>query len=529
MHYKAYTFVHIILLCVRTQCVVLSLFHFYIATAVKKFPRKVRDDSTSKKQKKSSKTSKEKQPTLDVSTGSVSNGPDSAQSNQSGFSPHSGKSESDIDLGEADLSQIKFNATSPETLMYLENANVPQLFNYSDSLENIHKDSGGSPSKASLRGSMSGGSNEDLTRSGSNPILIRSGSMSNLSAILGMAKPVTMVASPKNTAEGSVTGLIMRTQDKDQQQNIFLPHHSILSPGGWTVGKGVGGVIQSVEHLLVPGENSPYPRPSSPSKRPRIDSSSSTVDMRSYHSSPASQYTSHSAPPTPLLHPSQSQNSSRVNSPEPAHMSSVYNSHTNTPYVTPSHTPIHSPLPSPTPPHTSHFFNQQNSSGHDLLTSTLHAQTGAGSFRAPTTNHMNPINSSSMKGFMSNSSSSDMNQTPFPGFSPPNNFLTLQQPQGKAIFLPTQPTVPFRVGPLLPLVQFAANPFSQPTLAFADHHKQQLRPEHLYELSQFQGPSMSDNKNGLGSSVGKSPFTIVPIPSINKTQPPEEPENVSRV
>lgn len=499
----------------------------------------MRDDPTSKRPKKSSKLSKEKQPTLDTNVGSASNGPNSAKSNQSGLSPHSGKSESDIDLGEADLSQIKFNVASPETLMYLENANVPQLFNYSDSLENIHKDSGGSPSKASLRRSMSGGSNEDLTRTDSNPILIRSGSVNNLSAILGVAKPVTMVASPKSTAEGSVTGLIVRTQDKDQQQNIFLPQSSILHPGGWAVGKGVGlnpRVIQSVEHLLVPGENSSYPQPSSPAKRPRIDSSTSTVDMRSYHSSPASQYTSHSAPPTPLhsapptplLHPSQSQNSSRVNSPEPAHMSSVYNSHSNTPYVTPSHTPIHSPLPSPPPHHTSHFFNPQHSSGHDLLTSNLHSQTSADSIRAPTTSHMNPINSSSMEGFMANSSSSDMNQTTFPGFSPPNNFLTLQQPTtGKAIFLPTQPTVPFRVGPLLPLMQFA-NPFSQPTLTFADHRKQQLRPDQVYELSQFQGPSTSDDKKGLGSSMGKSPFTIVPIPSINKIQPPEEPENVSR-
>ena len=151
-----------------------------------------------------------------------------------------------------------------------------------------------------------------------------------------------------------------------------------------------------------------------------------------------------------------SQPSSNVNSPES--VTSACNSQETTPYTTPYVTPMHSPLASPT-------------KFHHKPSPRLQAQTSpqsTASFMA------NSGFSTSCSGF------NTVNPLNLPGFSP----------QTSNIILPGQPSTiflnsPFRVvpvgaPPLLPFVQFA--PFSQ----------------HPMEL-------------------GKSPFSVVPIPSTNMT------------
>ena len=454
---------------------------FLFCAAVKKFPRKVREEPSAKKQKKQAKTHKDKQTTSDSNV-SASNGTDTFKYSQATSSPQSGKSESDIE----ELSQLKFNVTSPETMMILENANVRQLFNY-DSLENIHKASGGSPAQSRSTNSDT----EDVK-----PVLAAASSLTNIAASVNVGRPTSKSNSPNPSTE---------PRQNDKEAYFFPPS---LSPGPWTM-KPPQSVIQNVERLSIPSGHAPFAPPISPSKRPRVESSSSALDVMSYHSSPGSHYNSHSAPQTPL-HYAHSQPSSRVNSPDPG-MSSVYNSHNNTPFATPSHTPAHSPLPSP-PLHNTQFLPSQ---GHGHFSSNFTSQPG--SVLVPSsTNQIPPLNSQQF------TSPSGMGPLAIPGFSSPNNLLTIQQPPGGAILLPNS-QMPFGMAPLFPVVQF--NPFSPSTLALNEQPK--LQPRLVQEGSGRSRSFTSNSGNNMRLSTGKSPFSIVPIPSINKTQPPEEPECVS--
>ena len=215
---------------------------FLFCAAVKKFPRKVREEPSVKKQKKQTKTHKDKQTTSD-STNSTSNGTDTFKYSQAASSPQSGKSESDIE----ELSQLKFNVTSPETMMILENANVRQLFNY-DSLENIHRDSGGSPAQSR----STNGDSEDVK-----PVLPSASSLTNIAASANVGRPTSKSNSPNPRTEPPL--------QNDKETYFFPP---TLSPGNWTM-KPPQSVIQNVDRLSIPSGHVPYAPPISPSKRPR--------------------------------------------------------------------------------------------------------------------------------------------------------------------------------------------------------------------------------------------------------------------
>ncbi len=347
--------------------------------------------------------------------------------------------------------------------MMLENANVRQLFSY-DSLENINRDSGGSPATTK---SNNDGSNEHTG-------IVKATIISTNAAQL-----VTIETSPTDARESH--------SEKEFQFPTAL----------W----------KGADQLSLPGGHSSYVLPMSPSKRPRIESASSTIDMMSYHSSPYSaSLGSHSAPQTPLPHYNHpSQPSSRVNSPDPG-MSSVYNSHNNTPFATPSHTPVHSPLPSP-PSHPSvNFFPSQ---GH--FPSNFSSQPGGGIAIPPSTSSLQPHHFTAPP--------SGVSQLTLPGFTPTNNLLALQQ-SGNTILLPNS-QMAFGMAPLFPVVQFS--PFSS-TLPLSEHRLLQSRMTHVHGGEERLASGTGYSTSGQS---GKSPFRIIPIPSINKIQPPEEPECVS--
>ena len=187
-----------------------------------------------------------------------------------------------------------------------------------------------------------------------------------------------------------------------------------------------------------------------------------------------------------------SQSSSMVNSPEStsAMDMSAYNSQDTTPYATPhstpAQTPVHSPLPSPShaPPRFHH--------------PTQHPPTFSLKQRSPGGPSLQPLGA-----FVTSSSPpsiSTMNTINVPTFTQhTNNILLPSQPSTGAILLNPPSQMPFRVvpvapvnpGPLLPLMQFT--PFSQ-------------------------------EQSTLIPSSGKSPFAIIPIPSINKAQPDSPPQ-----
>ena len=414
---------------------------------------------------------------MSTDTNTTSNGID-PKYNQSVESPQSVKSESDIE----ELSQLKFNVTSPETMRMLENANVRQLFNYSDSMENIHRESGGSP--AGIR-STNGGSTENV--SVAKPSAASTSSLTTISASVG--KSVTIETSPTND--------LAQYSDNNEPATYFFP-----PTVNWSIRKGA-------EHLSIPGPgHTSYAMPTSPIKRPRIDSTGSAIEMMSHHSSPS--YGSHSAPPTPLPHHTHSQPSSRVNSPDPG-MSYVYNSHNNTPFATPSHTPAHSPLPSPT----SHPPTNYMSSSQVNFPSSFHSQPGGSGIIVPSSaNSLPQLNSHQFT-----SSASGVSQLTLPGFTSSNNLLALQQTAaGNAILLPNA-QMPFGIAPLFPVVQFSS---FAPSLS--EHQRLQSRLAHVQGGVATSG---SSRYGMLPGQSGKSPFRIVPIPSINKIQPPEEPECVS--
>ena len=394
-------------------------------------------------------------------------------------SPSSRKSDNELQIGDTDLAHLKFNVSPPEAMLYLDSSTVPQLFNY-DSLENIHEKSGGSPSKISVR---SGGSNEDLSRSNSNPNLSHSSSG-------GLSMLATAPTSSGNTIE-ELTIMIKRAQ----AEGVHNPMYQQL---GTLVGKHGFQSLSTSSGTLA-------------SKRQRLDSSSSAIALGSYHPvqhNPASLSAPHT-PCAPNHHHPPSQPSSRLNSPEPGGIGSMYNSHNTTPYhtplatphATPTHTPIHSPQPSPS--HTSHSRFHYNPTVANAP-ALLHAP--GGSCVATSSNLAPP-----QQGMLIAAASppSAMNPLALPGFSPQNNILIQPQPSGGTLFLNPPSQMPIRVvsvttpAPLIaPLVQFTT-PFSHSSVS-----------DRLRTTGTMFG---SSHKSAMSS--GKSPFTIVPIPSINKTQP----------
>lgn len=202
------------------------------------------------------------------------------------------------------------------------------------------------------------------------------------------------------------------------------------------------------------------------------------------------------SPPQPT-HSVSSQSSSMVNSPESVAVMdmSAYNSQNTTPYATPlttpAQTPVQSPLPSPSHAHPVPFHHPTQHPYPSHLEQRSPPSSGPssqslGTFIAPSP---------------PTSSLSTMSAINLPGFTQhTNNFLLPSQPNTGTIFLNSSSQMPFRVvpvghAPLLPLVQLT--PFSQ------DQHR---------------GPTIMPS--------GKSPFAIIPIPSINKAQPDSPPQVV---
>ena len=382
------------------------------------------------------------------------------------------------------------------------------------------------------------------------------------------------VSSRSSTVE-LLQGLIKHAQTTEQNQNfLHLPStvDSLSMVGrGEGVARGGGGGKEEMAQNVHDHHHHHHVHPdqlsqnllslSGTRKRQRLDSSSSAVVTGSrYPSGGSGGTTSLSAPHTPITpcpapphllpqaYPhahSHSQPPSRGPSPEIQlgggggginHSSSVYSSHNPTPYgtphatphATPTHTPMQSPLPSPNsltpggyhypppqPPPTSTQL-QGISVPSPLQQSQTHLQrhtpqqTGLQSFQ-------NVSNSlpQQKRVFFAASPPSAVNPLSLPGFSAPNILL---QPQANALFLNTQHTqMPFRVLPmsspgqsvLTPLVPFAA-------------------PTSFSSSGELSSDISYARHFGLRSSVPsrKSPFTIVPIPSINKTQPDELPVKV---
>ena len=226
-------------------------------------------------------------------------------------------------------------------------------------------------------------------------------------------------------------------------------------------------------------------------KKMKLESALSAITPRQ----PIASYSFASSVP-PSRSQSLSQPPSVVNSPESmAGNTSAYNSQENTPYATPIGTPAHSPLPSP-----SHTYLQHSHHVPHLIQKFPHSSSNP---RATLSGHV----THSISGGSFATPSHPAATVSIPGLNQPSNSILLHgQTNTGAIFLNHPSQMPFRVlpvagmathPPLLPLVQFA--PFSQQTLA-AD---------------------MGMAHQGVYPASKKSPFTIIPIPSVNKAQPEE--------
>lgn len=402
------------------------IFSLSLQTAVKKFPRKPREDGNKKEQQKyQQKLSLKEKAAQKKPRGGKESPEKMVTSNGTYASPpkiagKAEKPESDAEL-EPELGDLKFNISSPESfhiLSVLDSA-VPQLFNY-DSLENINEKSAGSPAKSVGEGV--------LIRTSSNPTMVKG------------AGSFTVLA--KGTSGGSFSNLVTARTSPDRT-NLLM--------------KRSGPDINPIEI-----------------KRQRIESTSSSISPRQ--------------PVTPYHMQSISQPSSMVNSPEAPGSVSAYNSQNTTPYATPHGTPMHSPLPSPSP-------SYQHLAPKFPYSSVIQTSTGG----ARTSQLMQEVHVST-GGFVAPSASpptsfSTVNPISLPGFSSQNNgiFIPGQSSTGAIFLNPSFRVLPVATPPLLPLVQFASFP---------------------------QQPLRTDNQ--LLDSLGKSPFTVVPIRSTNKTQQEQE-------
>ena len=228
-------------------------------------------------------------------------------------------------------------------------------------------------------------------------------------------------------------------------------------------------------------------------KRMKLESALSVITPRQ----PIASYSSSASAP-PSRSQSLSQPPSIVNSPESmVGNTSAYNSQETTPYATPIGTPAHSPLPSPTHTHSQHLHHhvphliQKFPQSSVFSTSTGDTLLGHMTHRVSSTSFATPTHPA----------------VSIPTFSQPSNsFLFHGQTNTGTIFLNHPSQMPFRVlpvagvtthPPLMPLVQFA--PFSQHALA-AD---------------------MELTRQDVSPTFKKSPFTIIPIPSVNRAQPEE--------
>ena len=297
-------------------------------------------------------------------------------------------------------------------------------------------------------------------------------------------------------------------------------------------------------------------------KGQRLDSSSSTVVMGSHYSSEGGSgggMMSLSAPHTPITPGSPPHMFPHTypltysHSQPPSHgpsleiqpvgggggnpSSSVYNSYNPTPYgtphATPHATPIHTPMQSSLPLHNSltsggyHYPPQQQPAPplqqpppqHHQHHNHTHNQAGLQNFQNA------PPNSQQQQKrvFFAASPPSAVNPLSLSGFSSPNILL---QPQANAPFLNAQSAtqMPFRVIPrttpgqsvITPLVSFAA--VAQSSFSSADELSLNVTNAQQFGLYPARGSAVASSE--------KSPFTIVPIPSINKTQPDELPMKV---
>lgn len=382
-----------------------------LLTAVKKFPRKQRDNSASaqKKYQRELKLSKEKGGSLRKAKGkaeeTVTNGTIASHGSPPKL-PYSSVAVSksprmlESDGEEVDLEHLKFNVSSPESFMYsVLDSTVPQLFNY-DSLENIHEKSGGSPETKH---------SDNLTRSGShsNVLKVTAGGRDGMDVVAALSPPRLIKAE-------AGTSTVRRPNDEAQ---------------------------------VLPGKRGPDLQATIQAKRQRLETALSNI-------TPRQPVASFQAAVQAAAQQSLSQPASLLNSPESvAGAMSAYASQETTPYATPIGTPSHSPLPSPSH---AHMFP----SSSRLLVQSSPAPMGQPS-------HAGHMTFSTSSGLVRSpppaTSFSTVNPINLPGFCP----------QSSNILLPGQPNTiflnsPFRVVPvagssLLPLVQLAT-PFSQQTL-----------------------------------------------------------------
>lgn len=446
--------------------------------SVKKFPKKSAEDGSSKKSSKDGKSKKQH---------AVKKEPKSSEETQStNFSPSTRleKPESDIDISESDLAHIKFNISSPPESFYsvMAEAGVQQLFNY-DSMENIHErstnvGSGGSPSRR-LATTTNGSSVEDLSR------------IPNTSP-LNMSDPGSIMrAAIKKVRERESANLV------DSSEALYQAKRAKMD----------------LAHPVPPP-----PLPYHPSYHHNTPHHPHSTTHTPHHS------TTHTPLHSTTHTPCHSHPSSRVNSPEPppSHMtmepchvtsgstSTMYDTPYATPHATPHATPINSPLASPnyTSASQQHLLPYHHSSSllQPPAANPAHPSMGVGPLAA--------VNCHRTTGFMATNSSNQLSTVPsiaLPGFSQNNIFIS-RQPNSGAIFINSPPQVPFRVvqmpPPLLnlPLVQFASPPLSQPSSSSSTA---------LAGLLETQLASSSSSSSS--SAVGRGPFSVVPIPSANRT------------
>ena len=393
------------LYCKRILCTLCFLFVCFLATAVKKFPRKPRipkaglEDSTEatptstlkRTPSKPKKQKKSKKGTLDDG---FANGNSLDQFDLQDGLPHPAsvlaaspgeggvEQEEELALSDTDLANVKFKMSPSEAMLYLQSAStsVSQLFKY-DSVDSLHeKTSLASPSTIStvkVEGGSNGGHSYLQVVSGHSPGSADGGSIKRKLVArktgvngCGHNKSKKRSFRGKRGPEESAKDLggVEMLSEEEYDHAGRIEDVNLVAAAALPIATAVKRACTEIPSLVHPAGGKYHAQLTLPAGRGSVSSPPHTP----ISPTGASLLSPGSHPP------------SRVNTPEPPTSSlrnmggssmlpannggnrSTYNSPYVTPHGTPVHTPYQSPLPSPHTPTLQHQYHTPFPPGHQV-------------------------------------------------------------------------------------------------------------------------------------------------------------------